>query len=195
MLNKPVDEILRDSSGKFVGVRSGDETAKAQFVVGDPSYFPERVRPTGKVVRIVCILDHPLACAKDSESVQIIIPQNQVGRAHDIYITQVSSAHNVAPKGRFIATVSTTVETANPEAECQPGLALLGTILERFVIVSDTLEPTSDGVADQTFVSSSFDATSHFETTCQDVLAMYRRIMGHDVDLTLKEDEGESSGQ
>lgn len=35
MLDKKVDEIITDDAGKFVGVRSGDETVKAKQVVSD----------------------------------------------------------------------------------------------------------------------------------------------------------------
>lgn len=49
----------------------------------------------------------------------------------DIYVSCVSFAHNVASKGHYLAMVSTTVETANPEKELEPGLALLGPILEK----------------------------------------------------------------
>lgn len=49
----------------------------------------------------------------------------------DIYVCLVSSAHNVAPEGKYIAVVSTTVETSNPEKEVQPGLALLEPIMEK----------------------------------------------------------------
>lgn len=51
----------------------------------------------------------------------------------DIYVCVVSFAHNVAPKDYYIAIVSTTVETSNPEAELKPGLDLLGPILEKYV--------------------------------------------------------------
>ena len=51
----------------------------------------------------------------------------------DIYICMVSFAHNVAAKGYYIAIVSTTVETSNPEAELKPGLDLLGEIKEKYV--------------------------------------------------------------
>lgn len=43
MLDKPVDEIVIDSNGKLVGVRSGDEIAKCKQVYCDPSYIPDRV--------------------------------------------------------------------------------------------------------------------------------------------------------
>ena len=49
----------------------------------------------------------------------------------DIYISLTSNTNMVAPKGWFIAMVSTTVETANPEAEILPGLQLLGPIAEK----------------------------------------------------------------
>jgi hypothetical protein len=87
MLDKPIDEIVTDSEGKFVGVRSGSETVKAKQVIGDPSYFGSssesgkiRVVEDGKVIRAICILKHPIPGTDDADSVQIIIPQNQVNR-------------------------------------------------------------------------------------------------------------------
>ncbi|KDN42690.1 hypothetical protein RSAG8_06647, partial [Rhizoctonia solani AG-8 WAC10335] len=47
MLDKKVDEIVLGPDGKFVGVRSGDETVKAKQVIGDPSYF--MTKDEGKV--------------------------------------------------------------------------------------------------------------------------------------------------
>lgn len=43
----------------------------------------------------------------------------------DIYVCMISYAHNVAAQGKYIAIVSTTVETSEPEAEIQPALELL----------------------------------------------------------------------
>jgi Rab GDP dissociation inhibitor len=89
MLDKPIDEIVTDADGKFVGVKSGEETVKAKQVIGDPSYFggnkddksgKVRVLEEGKVVRAICILKHPIPGTDDADSVQIIIPQNQVKR-------------------------------------------------------------------------------------------------------------------
>ena len=65
-----------------------------------------------------------------------------------------------------MAMISTTVETDNPEAEIQPGLNLLGPIKQKFLQVSDVFQPTDEGTASQLFISKSYDATSHFETTC-----------------------------
>jgi RAB protein geranylgeranyltransferase component A len=55
----------------------------------------------------------------------------------DIYIACVSSAHNVCPKGYWIAIVSTIAETqANHHLELQPGLERLGKIEEQFMVCS-----------------------------------------------------------
>lgn len=195
MLQKPIDEVLYED-GKVVGVRSEGETAKAGIVIGDPSYFPDKVRKTGKVVRLVCILDHDIPNTNHSTSVQLIIPQKQTGRNSDIYVTLVSFAHQVCPNGKYLATVSTTVETDNPEEECAAGLAFLEPVLEKFVIVSDTFEPLADGSEDKTFISTSYDATSHFESTCADVMDLYRRVTGKELDLTREETEtSETSGE
>lgn len=45
----------------------------------------------------------------------------------------ISYAHNVAAQGKYIAIVSTTVETAEPEAEIEPALELLEPIDQKYV--------------------------------------------------------------
>jgi Rab GDP dissociation inhibitor len=96
----------------------------------------------------------------------------------------VSYTHQVASKGWYIAMVSTTVETNNPEAEIQPGVQLLGPIKQKFIQISDLFEPSDDGKEKQLFVSKSYDATSHFETTCQDVLDIFKRGTGAEFDFS-----------
>ena len=95
----------------------------------------------------------------------------------------VSAAHNVCPKGFWVAIVSTIVETNNPEAELKVGLDLLGPIEEKFVGVSDVFVPTTDGTQDKIFVSKSYDATSHFQTVTADVRDIYKRVTGNDLVL------------
>ena len=56
-------------------------------------------------------------------------------------------SHNVAPKGKYVAFVSTTVETGNPEAEIRAGLELLGPVDEKFIEIRDIYEPLADGSA------------------------------------------------
>lgn len=183
MLDKSIDEIVMEG-GKVVGVRSGSEVARCKQVYCDPSYASDKVKKTGQVVRCICLLDHPIPNTKDGLSTQIIIPQKQVGRNSDIYVTMVSYTHQVASSGWFIAMVSTTVETADPGAEIQPGLNLLGPIKQKFSMVSDVFEPVNDGRENQLFISKSYDATSHFETTCLDILDIFKRGTGEDFDFS-----------
>jgi len=196
MLDKPIEEIVT-KDGKFVGVRSGSETVKAKQVIGDPSYFGAgkqiegqiRAVEESKVVRAICVLKHPIPETDDSDSCQIIIPQNQVGRRNDIYIAMVSSTHNVCAKGIHIAIVSTIVETDKPELEIAPGLKLLGPIHDKFVSISPVYTPTSTGREDNIFVTRSYDATSHFETVVDDVKDVWKRVTGKDLVLEKKEVE------
>eukprot|EP00362_Geleiidae_sp_MMETSP1317_P002079 CAMPEP_0201281200 /NCGR_PEP_ID=MMETSP1317-20130820/1927_1 /ASSEMBLY_ACC=CAM_ASM_000770 /TAXON_ID=187299 /ORGANISM="Undescribed Undescribed, Strain Undescribed" /LENGTH=97 /DNA_ID=CAMNT_0047590483 /DNA_START=725 /DNA_END=1018 /DNA_ORIENTATION=+ len=60
MLNKPVDGFEYDSEGRVVGVKSGEEVAKCKMVLCDPSYAREKVKEAGKVIRAICIMNHPI---------------------------------------------------------------------------------------------------------------------------------------
>jgi len=191
MLNKPVDEIVYDDKGAVVGVKSEGELAKCKFVVGDPSYFPNKVKKVGRVASCICVLSHPIPNTNNAESAQIIIPQKEEKRKYDIYISCVSFAHHVAPKGKWIALVSTQVETEKPEAELEPGMKYLGKVDETFYNIRDIYAPIEDGTKDHVYISSSFDAETHFKATCLDILDIYKRITGKDMDLTPpKKDEG-----
>lgn len=200
MLDKPVDEIVVDNKGHFVGVRSGDETVKANLVVGDPSYFRQvggksLVRETVKVVRAICILKHPIPNTDNSDSVQLIIPQNQVGRKNDIYIAEVSSAHNICAKGIYVAQVSTIVETDKPELELRPGLDLLGEILDKFVTVASLEEPLDSGRDSNIYITRSYDPTSHFETVVEDIHDVWRRMTGQPLVLRKRQEQEEDGAQ
>uniref|UniRef100_A0A8C7VCY4 Rab GDP dissociation inhibitor n=1 Tax=Oncorhynchus mykiss TaxID=8022 RepID=A0A8C7VCY4_ONCMY len=182
MLNKPVEEIVMED-GHVVGVKSEGEVARCKQLICDPSYIQDRVRKAGQVIRVICILSHPIKNTNDANSCQIIIPQNQVNRKSDIYVCMISYAHNVAAQGKYIAIVSTTVETSEPETEIEPALELLEPIDQKFVSLSDLYEPTDDGTESQIFASSAYDATTHFETTCNDIKDIYKRMTGSDFDF------------
>eukprot|EP01098_Paradermamoeba_levis_P016190 TRINITY_DN859_c0_g1_i1.p1 TRINITY_DN859_c0_g1~~TRINITY_DN859_c0_g1_i1.p1 ORF type:complete len:461 (+),score=169.01 TRINITY_DN859_c0_g1_i1:58-1383(+) len=189
MLDKPVEEIVYDSNGKVCGVKSEGEVAKCKFVVGDPSYFNKKTKSVGKVIRMICVLNHPVPNTNNEHSVQIILPQRELKRKNDIFVIALSSTHCVVPKGKYVAIVSTNAETEKFEEEIKPGLALLGEIEMKFLSVIDLLEPIDDGTKDQVFVSAAYDGISHFETDDKDVLAIYKRITGKDMDLTPKPED------
>ncbi len=91
MLNTEVEEVLYDESGKVSGIkatmkdRDGEAMkfeTKCRMIVADPTYFPEKVRPAGHLLKAICILNHPVEKTDNSDSLQLIIPQSQVGRKH-----------------------------------------------------------------------------------------------------------------
>jgi len=189
MLNKPVDEILYDAEGKVKGVRCGEETATCTQLIADPSYFAgtEKVKKVGQVARMICILSHPVAGTND-DSAQIIIPAAEAKRNSDIYVSTISYHHKIAPTGKYIAVASTQAETKEPEQELAPALALFGQVEQKFFWVQDVLAPTGDGKADNVFISSGYDATSHFESATQEALAMYESVFGHKMNLDISAD-------
>lgn len=92
MLNTDIDEVLYEG-GKVSGIkatmRDRDEKAeemkfetKTKKIIADPSYFPGKVRATGYLIKAICILKHPIDKTDSSDSLQLIIPQSQVGRKH-----------------------------------------------------------------------------------------------------------------
>ena len=96
MLNSKVEEITFDADGKVTGVRSGDETATAPIVICDPSYTTQdRLKPVGKVIRAICMLNHPIPNTNNTNSTQIIIPAKQLGR------TNGKSFHTLATNSLF----------------------------------------------------------------------------------------------
>lgn len=86
MLNTPVDEILFDADGKVTGIKSGDATATAPLVICDPSYTTsDKIKTIGKVIRAICIMDHPIPNTKDAQSIQIILPAKQLKKSSGKY--------------------------------------------------------------------------------------------------------------
>ena len=189
MLNQDIDCILFNESGVAYGVKAGNQMAKAAMVIGDPSYFPkEKIMATGNLVRCICLLNHPIPNTGDGESTQVIIPGPQVGRVNDIFVCCVGNALAVTAPGIYVAIVSTILENEKPDENIAAGLQLLGPILKRFTSVSTTYKPVSDGSVDKCYISSSFDATSHFESDCDDLMSLYERVSGQKLDMNINPD-------
>jgi len=196
MLHKPVEKIVYGDDGKAAGIISVGEDgkpayAKCGMIVGDPTYFPDKCTTSAKVVRCIAILSHPITPGQEA-SAQIILPQNQINRASDIYVFCVSAGHCVAAQGKYIAFVSTVATRDDfktnlalaANEELKAGLKLLGKVDSYFFDVYDIREPKADGRADGCYISKGYDATSHFEQTTEDVMDMYRRIYGTELDLS-----------
>ena len=90
MLNTHIDEVEYEG-GRVSGIKAtmkerGDEgegmkvATKTKKIIADPSYFPGKVQVVGQLLKAICILTHPIPNTDNSDSFQLIIPQNQVGR-------------------------------------------------------------------------------------------------------------------
>jgi len=191
-------EVTYDEGQKATGIQVNGTQANAQIVIGDPSYFPELVQKSGKVVRAIALMTKPLEHAKDVSSYQVIFPGSTIGRQNDLYLFCCSGQHKVAPEGKYVVFVSTTVEgpiDGNESAEAvahrelAAGLSLLavGEPLRIFYDMYDLMKPKEDGLRNRVFISESFDATTHFETAINDVLVLYERIMGEKLNLAAPE--------
>ncbi len=184
MLSTPVDGIIYGDDGKATGIKSGSESANAPIIIGDPTYFADKVQKSGKkVIRKIFVIKNPIKGTDNSDSAQIIIPQSTVNRRNDIYIAVVSSPHHVCVKNFYLAIASTIIETDEPEKELEPAAKLIGKYEDVFTGIYDLLEPIEDGTKDNVFISKSYDASSHFESTTDDVKDLYKRITGKDLVL------------
>lgn len=188
-----IEKINFDDAGRVTGVSSEGKSAKCTQLIADPSYFigTDKVEKRGQVARAICILDHPIANTNGADSCQIIIPGSTINRKGDVYVCVVSYVHQIASQGRYLAVLSTTVEGKEPEAELAAGLSLLGKIDEKFFWVTDLYVPVNDSTKDGCFITSSYDATTHFGTCTSEVLAVYEKLTGSKLDLTVKTETGE----
>jgi Rab GDP dissociation inhibitor len=82
------------------------------------------------------------------------------------------------------------VETNDPVSELKPAFDCIGDVLETFVTVSDLWEPIDNTFADNVFVTSSFDAVSHFEGDTDNVLELFKKITGKEVNFNTESEEG-----
>ena len=84
----------------------------------------------------------------------------------------VSNTHLICAQGYYVAIISATVETNEPEKEIQPAIDILGEIMDMFVSISD-LYDVNEGTNNNLWITSSYDATSHFETASEEILQYY----------------------
>ena len=88
MINRDIEDILYDENGNFKGIKSQGEEAYGKILITESSYIQKfnKVKSVGKVIRRICILDHPIPNTNDVASCQIILPQKQINRKNDIFI-------------------------------------------------------------------------------------------------------------
>ncbi|KAK8830888.1 hypothetical protein WA577_003589, partial [Blastocystis sp. JDR] len=144
------DVMLKQTSKQLVfennhicGVVVGDRAARAPVVVGDTTWFREdRQKKTGKAIRSICLLNHPVeGCEPGKSSVSSFFRKQLVKAGYkpheaDISVLCLPWTLKICPKGIYVAVIATTVETQKPEKELKPVLDVLGPVLERFDAVT-----------------------------------------------------------
>jgi Rab GDP dissociation inhibitor len=134
--------------------------------------------------RCICILDHPISGLEKTNAVQLILPQNQTKRNTDIYIMMLGDKHGVCKKGFYLAIISTTKEKENVEEDLKVAFEIVGSIKYRFDLEETMYSPKE--YKDNIFITSSLDATSHFESSSEDVMKVYKAMTGKELDLTIE---------
>lgn len=199
MLNSPVKKIHYNDKGQATAVETETGIAKLNpggKIIGDPGYFMDtlksstpKVKRVGRVARWLCILDHPVPNTSNKNSCQIIMPAGELGRKFDVYVSVMSSDLNVAPKGKYVAMISTRVVTDKPRVELAEAYKLLGPVTKEFFFVNDIYTPCNDPRVDNVFITSSIDAQTHFENATREVQAIYKLFTGKDVDLSARPED------
>merc|ERR1711964_545802 len=91
---------------------------------------------------------------------QVIFPGQSIGRTNDLYLFCCSNSHKVAPDGKFVVFVSSTVEgptdgmsaEAVAQRELGAGLSQLKGIVRIFYDMHDMFVPKGSGVDDKVFI-------------------------------------------
>ena len=173
----------------------------------------------GSVLRCICLLRGPVpGLPNDVESAQIIYPQGQCipKRQHDIYISVVGHRLKCTPEHVWSATMSTMQESressgrsGSKEVEENDGImaefanvfSLLGgdmNIIDFFYEATPYYTPADKNVLtsdDCVYVSKSVDATTHFESTTADIIELYKKVTGEDLDLSLPSPTNRQEGE
>ena len=144
----------------------GDKAARAPIVVGDSSWFrDDRQKKTGKCIRSICILNHPLEGCETGKSVVFHFYRKQFIKAgykpheSDINCLCLPWKMGVCPKGIYIVVISTTVETQKAEKELKIVYDVIGNVLEHFDAVTTLYRPKKATKQQGIFIFKSPDAS------------------------------------
>jgi len=176
----------------FTGVYDGEVgTAKAKMIIANPAYFQilghgNRIKEVSTTIRCICIMKNKIPNTGDCSAVQIIIPQKQTGRKSDIYIMQIGPEFGVCKSGYYLAICSTTAETKTVDEDLKIAYEIIGPVLYKFITKETVYESATKDYPSNWFVTSTLDASSHFESAADNVMEIYKSITKKDLDLNIE---------
>ena len=177
--NCNVEEIIYDNNQQFKGIKT--TTGKyiyGSILISEPTYMEkfQKVQIKGKIIRRICILNHPILGTGECDSCQIIIPQNQINGKNDIFILQLGYGHCVCKKGYYIVFISTFIDSININKQLAPAMEIIGNTIECFDKIYSFYEPINKTFNDNIFISNSFLPQSHFENDFDDIIEEFHKI-------------------
>ena len=187
-----VDEILYDENNKFKGIK----TTKGEYIYGsilisEPTYMVKfnKVQAKNKIIRRICLLNHPIPDIGEFDSCQIIIPQSQTGKKNDIYILQLGYGHCICKKGYYVVIISTFDDNSEINKQLAPAMDIIGNIIDFFDKKYIYYEPIDKSFKDDIFISNSFLPQSHFEHDFNDIIEEFYKITGAKLQFETSEKE------
>ena len=177
--NCDVEEIIYDNNQQFKGIKT--TTGKyiyGSILISEPTYMEKfkKVQKKGKIIRRICILNHPIPGTGECDSCQIIIPQNQINGKNDIFILQLGYGHCVCKKGYYVVFISSFIDSNNINKQLAPAMEIIGNTLECFDKIYSFYEPINKTFNDNIFISNSFLPQSHFENDFDDIIEEFHGI-------------------
>ena len=177
--NCDVEDILYDEDNKFKGIK----TSKGKYIYGsilisEPSYMTKfnKVEEKNRVIRRICLMNHPIPDIGECDSCQIIIPQTQTGKKNDIFILQLGYGHCVCKKGYYVVVISTFDDKTDINRQLAPAMEIIGSTLECLDKVYTCYEPIDKTFNDCIYISNSFMPHSHFENDYDDIIDEFQKI-------------------
>ena len=177
--NCQIEDILYDNNNKFKGVKTTNGNyIYGSILISEPTYLEKfgKVQIKKKIIRRICLMNHPIPGTGDCDSCQIIIPQNQIQSNNDIFILQLSYGHCTCKKGYYVIFISTFDDSNNINKQLAPAMDIIGETLECFDRTYLYYEPVDTKFNDNIFISNYLLPQSHFENDFNDSIDIFQKI-------------------
>ena len=173
-----VENILYDDNGKFEGIQTSNEKIYSTILISEPSYMEKfnKVQIKKRIIRRICLMNHPISGIGECDSCQIIIPQNQIGKKNDIFILQLGYGHCITKKGYYAVFISTFDDETDINKQLAPAMEIIGNTLECFDKIYSYYEPIDNSFNNNIFITNSLLPQSHFENDFDDIIDIFQKI-------------------
>lgn len=173
-LNTPVLDIKREKDDFLVVIddihENKNSTIRSKNLIGDPTYFIDKVRKVNDVVHCICIIKGDTKLLEKTSSAQVIFLASELKRKNDIFLLILGERECSVPKGFKVAMISTVLEGSDPEKEVEPVVSKLENIVRKFTSVRCVYEPGS--CLENIFISRTVDQSTHFESLYADIIRL-----------------------